>query len=65
MTLPKYLKAQEKLLAQNVSTNFDVVSALSMADIAMRRLMGWVSGGNEISRKIYTYVENSPSQVIS
>merc|ERR1712098_743 len=44
-TLPKYLAFLELLLTQNGSTGFYVGDSLTIADIAMWRLCGWLSVG--------------------
>merc|ERR1711994_903537 len=45
VTLPKYLTALEKMMTENGSTGFYVGSKMTIADIAMWRLFGWLSGG--------------------
>ena len=45
VTLPKYLKALEKIMSENGSTGFYVGSKMTIADIAMWRLFGWLTGG--------------------
>jgi len=44
-TLPKYFKAIEKIMTENGSTGFYVGSSMTIADLAMWRLLGWVTGG--------------------
>ena len=45
VTLPMYLKALEKIMTENGSTGFYVTSKMTIADIAMWRLFGWLTGG--------------------
>ena len=45
VTLPKYLTALEKIMKENGSTGFYVGTKMTIADIAMWRLFGWLSGG--------------------
>ena len=45
-TLPMYFSALEKLMTANGSTEFYVGDAMTIADIAMWRLLGWFKGGN-------------------
>merc|ERR1712106_1098378 len=45
-TFPMYLKALEKMMTQNGSTGFYVGSKMTIADIAMWRMMAWITGGN-------------------
>merc|ERR1712036_94487 len=45
VTLPKYLTALEKIMKENGSTGFYVGTTMTIADIAMWRLFGWLSGG--------------------
>ena len=45
VTLPKYLSALEKIMSENGSTGFYVGSKMTIADIAMWRLFGWLTGG--------------------
>lgn len=45
-TLPMYFSALEKLMTANGSTGFYVGDAMTIADIAMWRLLGWFKGGN-------------------
>jgi len=44
-TLPKYFAALEKMMTENGSTGFYVGKSMTIADLAMWRLLGWVSGG--------------------
>jgi len=44
-SLPKYLVALEKILTDNGSTGFYVGSSLTIADLAMWRMWGWIVGG--------------------
>jgi len=44
-TLPKYFKAIEKIMTDNGSTGFYVGNSMTIADLAMWRLLGWVTGG--------------------
>jgi len=44
-TLPKYLTALEKIITDNGSTGFYVGSKMTIADIAMWRMLGWFKGG--------------------
>ena len=43
--LPKYLKALEKIMTENGSTGFYVGNSMTIADIAMWRMWGWLNGG--------------------
>merc|ERR1711953_1132856 len=43
--LPMYFAALEKIMVANGSTGFYVGSAMTIADIAMWRLLGWFKGG--------------------
>merc|ERR1719189_1630971 len=43
--LAKYLEALEKFLIQNGSTGFYVGNKMTIADLAVWRLMGWLNGG--------------------
>merc|ERR1711993_18382 len=43
--LAKYLEALEKFLVQNGSTGFYVGNKMTIADLAIWRLMGWLNGG--------------------
>merc|ERR1712110_805561 len=43
--LAKYLEALEKFLTQNGSTGFYVGNQMTIADLAVWRLMGWLNGG--------------------
>merc|ERR1712059_203165 len=43
--LPKYLAALEKIFTQNGSTGFYVGGTMTIADIAMWRMLGWLNGG--------------------
>merc|ERR1712156_718379 len=43
--LPEYLQALETLLTQNGSTGFYVGNKMTIADLAIWRLMGWINGG--------------------
>merc|ERR1711994_818064 len=45
VTLPKYLTALEKIMKENGSTGFYVGTKMTIADIAVWRLFGWLSGG--------------------
>ena len=45
-TFPMYLKALEKMMTQNGSTGFYVGSKMTIADIAMWRMMAWITGGH-------------------
>merc|ERR1712088_950964 len=45
VTLPKYLTALEKMMTENGSTGFYVGSKMTIADIAMWRMWGWIAGG--------------------
>merc|ERR1712179_162767 len=45
VTLPKYCKALEKIMLDNGATGFYVGSSMTIADIAMWRLWGWLTGG--------------------
>lgn len=45
VTLPKYCKALEKIMEENGSTGFYVGSTMTIGDIAMWRLWGWLTGG--------------------
>jgi len=44
-TLPMYFKALEKMMTDNGSTGFYVGKSMTIADLAMWRLLGWVTGG--------------------
>ena len=44
-TLPKYLKALEKIMTENGSTGYYVGKKMTIADIAMWRMFGWLAGG--------------------
>merc|ERR1712113_491917 len=44
-TLPKYLPALEKIMSENGSTGFYVGSKMTIADLAMWRMWGWINGG--------------------
>jgi len=44
-SLPKYFTALEKLMSENGSTGFYVGKSMTIADLAMWRLLGWVAGG--------------------
>jgi len=44
-TLPKYLVALEKVFTENGSTGFYVGGQMTIADLAMWRMLGWISGG--------------------
>merc|ERR1711953_813760 len=43
--LPESLQALETLLTQNGSTGFYVGNKMTIADLAIWRLMGWINGG--------------------
>merc|ERR1712241_1166841 len=43
--LPEILEALEKILTQNGSTGFYVGDKMTIADLAVWRLMGWINGG--------------------
>merc|ERR1712156_298237 len=43
--MTKYFKALEKILKDNGSTGFFVGKTMTIADIAMWRLLGWFKGG--------------------
>merc|ERR1712066_690820 len=43
--LPKYTTALERLMTENGSTGFYVGTKMTIADIAMWRLFGWLTGG--------------------
>ena len=45
-TFPMYFSALEKIMQTNGSTGFYVGSSMTIADIAMWRLLGWFKGGN-------------------
>jgi len=45
VTLPKYLTALEKIMKENGSTGFYVGKVMTIADIAMWRMLGWLKGG--------------------
>ena len=40
-----YLKALEKIMTENGSTGLYVTGKMTIADIAMWRLFGWLTGG--------------------
>ena len=42
---PMYFSALEEMMKANGSTGFYVGSAMTIADIAMWRLLGWIKGG--------------------
>jgi len=44
-TLPGFFKALEKIMTENGSTGFYVGSSMTIADIAMWRMLGWIVGG--------------------
>merc|ERR1712227_377485 len=44
-TLPMYFKALEKMMTDNGSTGFYVGKSMTIADLAMWRLLGWINGG--------------------
>merc|ERR1712137_543010 len=44
-TLPKFFAALEKMMTENGSTGFYVGKSMTIADLAMWRLLGWVAGG--------------------
>merc|ERR1712172_429322 len=44
-TLPKYLTALEKIMSENGSTGFYVGNKMTIADLAMWRMWGWIAGG--------------------
>merc|ERR1711971_14970 len=44
-TLPKYLTALEKMMSENGSTGFYVGNKMTIADLAMWRMWGWIAGG--------------------
>merc|ERR1712037_831847 len=44
-TLPKYTTALERLMTENGSTGFYVGTKMTIADIAIWRLFGWLTGG--------------------
>merc|ERR1712227_1001285 len=41
----KYLTALEKIMKENGSTGFYVGKVMTIADIAMWRMLGWLKGG--------------------
>jgi len=41
-TLPKYLTALEKIMSENGSTGFYVGNKMTIADLAMWRMWGWI-----------------------
>jgi len=43
--LPMYFSALEKIMKDNGSTGFFVGSKMTIADLAMWRLFGWINGG--------------------
>merc|ERR1712020_589167 len=43
---PMYFSALEKMMKENGSTGFFVGNKMTIADIAMWRLFGWLKGGN-------------------
>jgi len=45
VTFPKYLTALEKIMQDNGSTGFYVGDKITIADIAMWRMLGWLKGG--------------------
>eukprot|EP00092_Neocalanus_flemingeri_P041485 GFUD01045172.1.p1 GENE.GFUD01045172.1~~GFUD01045172.1.p1 ORF type:complete len:213 (-),score=78.96 GFUD01045172.1:96-734(-) len=45
VTFPMYLKALEKIMTENGSTGFYVGDKMTIADIAMWRMFGWLTGG--------------------
>merc|ERR1712156_891147 len=44
-TLPKYLTALERIMTENGSTGFFVGNKMTIADLAMWRMWGWIAGG--------------------
>jgi len=44
-TLPMYFGALEKIMTENGSTGYYVGNSMTIADLAMWRLLGWVVGG--------------------
>ena len=45
VTFPMYLKALEKIMTENGSTGFYVGDKMTIADITMWRMFGWLTGG--------------------
>ena len=63
ITLPKYLTALEKMMTENGSTGYYVGSKMTIADIAMWRLFGWLAGG--VVDGIPTTLLDSTPQVLN
>merc|ERR1712110_1013784 len=53
--LPKYFAALERLLNENGSTGFYAGNTMTVADLAMWRMLGWFKGGalDGISKKVF------------
>ena len=47
-TLPKYLTALERIVKENGSTGYYVGTRMTIADLALWRLFGWLSAGREV-----------------
>ena len=54
--LPMYFAALEKIMVTNGSTGFYVGSSMTIADIAMWRLLGWLLNCYVILPQIEMYV---------